>query len=75
MVHISCLPKSLRSVFGRKINTPTYRRVWRGLRDQEMSERSGIPGCVFVHSSGFIGGNASYQGALEMALRTLKTAL
>jgi hypothetical protein len=31
-------------------------RVWRG-----------VPGCVFVHASGFIGGNATYEGVLEMA--------
>jgi len=30
---------------------------WRGLRDQALSDISGVPGCVFVHASGFIGGN------------------
>lgn len=30
---------------------------WCGLRDQELSEKAGIPGCIFVHASGFIGGN------------------
>ncbi|KDP31642.1 hypothetical protein JCGZ_14958 [Jatropha curcas] len=44
---------------------------WRGLRDDELSRVSGIPGCVFVHMSGFIGGNQTYEGALAMA----KTAL
>ncbi|XP_062975755.1 MYG1 exonuclease isoform X2 [Elgaria multicarinata webbii] len=44
---------------------------WCGLRDEELSEVSGIPGCVFVHSSGFIGGNHSKEGALEMAQKTL----
>ena len=32
---------------------------WRGLRDDELSSLSGIDGCVFVHASGFIGGNKS----------------
>ena len=32
---------------------------------------SGIPGCVFVHASGFIGGNATLEGALEMARKAL----
>ncbi|XP_042467314.1 MYG1 protein-like [Zingiber officinale] len=41
--------------------------AWRGLRDQELSDKSGIPGCVFVHISGFIGGNQTYHGALAMA--------
>ncbi|KAJ3680167.1 hypothetical protein LUZ60_016445 [Juncus effusus] len=46
--------------------------AWRGLRDDELSEHSGIPGCVFVHMSGFIGGNKTYDGALAMAKSALK---
>ncbi|KAK1257425.1 hypothetical protein QJS04_geneDACA020098 [Acorus gramineus] len=45
---------------------------WRGLRDEDLSKVSGIPGCVFVHMSGFIGGNQSYDGALAMARAALK---
>ena len=30
--------------------------VWRGLRDDVLSKASGVDGCVFVHASGFIGG-------------------
>ena len=45
---------------------------WRGLRDDELSKLTGIPGCVFVHMSGFIGGNQSYEGALAMAQAALK---
>ncbi|VFQ82434.1 unnamed protein product [Cuscuta campestris] len=45
---------------------------WRGLRDDELSEEVGIPGCVFVHMSGFIGGNQTYEGALAMAKAALK---
>ncbi|KAL3499162.1 hypothetical protein ACH5RR_038255 [Cinchona calisaya] len=45
---------------------------WRGLRDDELSKLVGIPGCVFVHMSGFIGGNQSYKGALAMAKAALK---
>ncbi|KAF2299367.1 hypothetical protein GH714_031735 [Hevea brasiliensis] len=41
--------------------------AWRGLVDDELSEVTGIPGCVFVHMSGFTGGNRSYGGALAMA--------
>ncbi|KAJ8358947.1 hypothetical protein SKAU_G00154720 [Synaphobranchus kaupii] len=47
---------------------------WRGVRDEALSTLSGIPGCVFVHASGFIGGNRTQQGALEMARRTLQAA-
>ncbi|XP_061203220.1 MYG1 exonuclease [Neopsephotus bourkii] len=45
---------------------------WRGLRDAALSRLSGIPGCVFVHASGFIGGHRTREGALEMARRTLE---
>ena len=44
---------------------------WRGLRDEELSKECGIEGCVFVHSSGFIGGNHTYEGALAMAKKAL----
>ncbi|WOK98732.1 hypothetical protein Cni_G07444 [Canna indica] len=44
---------------------------WRGLTDDELSEKSRIPGCIFVHISGFIGGNRTYEGALAMARTAL----
>ncbi len=46
--------------------------AWRGLRDEQLSEVAGIPGCVFVHASGFIGGSQSYDGAVAMAKKALK---
>jgi len=45
---------------------------WRGLRDDELSRKSGIDGCIFVHASGFIAGNRTYDGALLMAQRALQ---
>lgn len=45
--------------------------AWRGLRDDELSKETGIPGCVFVHMSGFIGGNNTLEGALAMARSAL----
>ena len=45
--------------------------AWRGLRDEELSKESGIDGCVFVHISGFIGGNKTYDGVLDMARKAL----
>ena len=39
---------------------------------QELSEASKIPGCVFVHTTGFIGGNLTKAGALEMATKTME---
>lgn len=47
---------------------------WRGIRDDALSELSGIPGCIFVHASGFTGGNKTYDGAMEMARKTLKSS-
>ncbi|EEB06460.2 eukaryotic protein [Schizosaccharomyces japonicus yFS275] len=44
---------------------------WRGVRDDALSKLTGIPGCIFVHASGFIGGNATYEGVLEMAKKAL----
>ncbi|RUS33883.1 hypothetical protein BC938DRAFT_483401, partial [Jimgerdemannia flammicorona] len=37
-------------------NRKSLPESWRGLRDDELSEISKIPGCVFVHAGGFIGG-------------------
>ena len=45
---------------------------WRGLRDEELSRIAGIEGCIFVHASGFTGGNMTKDGVLEMAKRALK---
>ncbi|KAI7096960.1 hypothetical protein KC352_g38699, partial [Hortaea werneckii] len=44
---------------------------WRGVRDEELSKVSGVPGCVFVHASGFIGGNVTFEGALDMAKKAV----
>ncbi|KAK5171336.1 uncharacterized protein LTR77_004480 [Saxophila tyrrhenica] len=45
---------------------------WRGVRDEELSKVSGVEGGVFVHAGGFIGGNKSFEGALEMARRSVE---
>ncbi|XP_056646615.1 MYG1 protein [Diorhabda sublineata] len=44
---------------------------WRGVRDDELIEISGIEGSLFCHATGFIGGNKTKEGALQMALRSL----
>jgi uncharacterized UPF0160 family protein len=31
-----------------------------------------VSGCIFVHASGFIGGNKTYEGALAMASKALE---
>ncbi|KAK7208570.1 metal-dependent protein hydrolase [Myxozyma melibiosi] len=45
--------------------------AWRGVRDQALSDLTGIDGGVFVHASGFIGGNQTREGALLMAKKAL----
>lgn len=37
--------------------------VWRGLRDEELSKASGIDGGIFIHASGFIGGELDSWGS------------
>lgn len=46
--------------------------AWRGFRDEKLDEISGIPGGVFVHAAGFIGGNKSFDGAKAMAAKALE---
>lgn len=45
--------------------------AWKGVRDEELSKVSGVPGCIFVHAGGFIGGNKTFDGALQMAKKAL----
>ena len=52
-------------------NRRSMPKAWRGVRDEALSEIAGIKGCVFCHAGGFIGGNDSYEGALEMARKSL----
>lgn len=42
---------------------------WRGARDAQLDEISGVPGSVFVHASGFIGGNKTFEGVRELAAK------
>ncbi len=55
--------------FDNRLSLP---KQWQGLRDDELSTKSGIPNCIFVHASGFIGGNTTYDGVLAMAQRSLE---
>ncbi|XP_023615453.1 UPF0160 protein MYG1, mitochondrial isoform X4 [Myotis lucifugus] len=64
---VQCVPKELHS-FQSRLPLP---ESWRGLRDEALDQVSGIPGCIFVHASGFIGGHRTREGALSMARATL----
>ncbi|CCO33437.1 UPF0160 protein [Rhizoctonia solani AG-1 IB] len=46
--------------------------AWRGVRDSQLDDVTGIPGGIFVHASGFIGGNKTKEGALAMAQKALE---
>jgi uncharacterized UPF0160 family protein len=62
---VQCVPEADASFKNRK-SLP-----WRGLRDEDLNKASGIDGCVFVHASGFIGGNKSIDGAIAMAQKAV----
>uniref|UniRef100_A0A7S2WI89 Uncharacterized protein n=1 Tax=Mucochytrium quahogii TaxID=96639 RepID=A0A7S2WI89_9STRA len=65
---IQCVPESENS-FQSRLPLP---EKYRGFRDQELSDLWGIPGCIFVHAAGFIGGNKTFDGALKMAQSALQ---
>lgn len=65
---VQCVPESESSFESRK----AMPEPWRGVRDEALSTLTNIPGCVFVHASGFIGGAASYDSALAMAVASLE---
>ncbi|CAD7930479.1 unnamed protein product [Amoebophrya sp. A25] len=60
---IQAVPK----VKGSFENRKPLPKPWRGVRDSDLSSVTGIPGGVFVHASGFIGGNQTLEGATAMA--------
>lgn len=60
---IQCVPVSKDSFQSRK----PLPEPWRGARDAQLDEVSGVPGGVFVHASGFIGGNKTFEGAKALA--------
>lgn len=67
---VQCVPAGLNTFQNRL----SLLEEWRGVRDEALSQLSGIKGCIFVHAAGFIGGNKTQEGALEMARRTLQAA-
>ena len=43
-----------------------------GLRDEVLSTKLNLPGCIFVHANGFIGGHKDQEGAVRMAIQALE---
>jgi len=66
---IQCVPVRSDSFANRK----SLPKDWRGKRDKELSDAAGIDGCTFVHISGFIGGNHTFEGVLKMATKALES--
>lgn len=64
---IQCVPESKDSFVSRK----PLPEAWRGFRDAELDGIAGVEGCVFVHAAGFIGGNATFEGAKAMVTKAL----
>lgn len=46
---------------------------WRGLEDKALDAVTGIPGGIFCHASGFIGGHTTREGALALAKAAIET--
>lgn len=67
---VQAVPERLGSFHSRKKIGP---EGWHGLRDDALSTTIGIPGCIFVHATGFIGGNKNKEGALAMAIKALES--
>lgn len=65
---VQCVPESKDSFQSRR----PLPEAWRGFRDEELDGITGIPGTVFVHAAGFIGGNKTFEGALAMAQKALE---
>ncbi|BGP18245.1 hypothetical protein JCM10213_007874 [Rhodosporidiobolus nylandii] len=65
---IQAVPVSQESFQSRK----ALPEAWRGVRDDALSELTGIEGGIFVHAAGFIGGNKTKAGALAMAVKALE---
>ena len=66
---IQAVPVSEEAEFEDRRSFPEH---WRGNRDEKLSELIGINGCIFVHNSGFIAGNMTFEGALDMARKALE---
>ena len=63
------VPKEENSFAARK-NLP---KAWGGKRDEELSQLTGIEGCIFCHPALFICGNQTKEGALSMAQKAVQS--
>lgn len=66
--NVQAIPDAVDS-FGNRKPLP---EAWRGLRDGDLQEASGVADATFTHPAGFIGGADSLNGALAMARRAIE---
>jgi uncharacterized UPF0160 family protein len=65
---IQAVPESPSSFTSRK----ALPEPWCGIRDEKLDEVAGVQGGVFVHASGFIGGNKTWEGVRRMAEKAVE---
>ncbi|CAK7275442.1 hypothetical protein SEPCBS57363_006683 [Sporothrix epigloea] len=68
---VQCVPAAKDSFVSRK----PLPEAWRGHRDDALDkilDGAVVPGAVFIHASGFIGGHRTFEGALQMAKKALE---
>lgn len=68
---VQCVPAAKDSFESRK----PLPEAWRGHRDDALDkilDGAVVPGAVFIHASGFIGGHRTFEGALQMAKKALE---
>ncbi|XP_055851622.1 MYG1 protein [Episyrphus balteatus] len=65
---VICVPNSPSSFVCRKF----LMESWRGFRDEELSKLAGLPGLIFVHHTGFVGGADTRESVLQMAIKSLE---
>lgn len=65
---IQAVPESSTSFVSRK----PLPEPWRGVRDEKLSKLTGVPGCIFVHAAGFIGGANTKEAVLALCEKALE---
>ena len=65
---IQAVPQDPQSFLSRK----SLPAAWCGVRDEALSAITGLPGSIFIHASGFIGGHLTREGAIAMAVKSIE---
>lgn len=66
---IKTVPAELKNTFSMKCPAP---KEWRGLKEKDLENASGIPGMFFCHKSGFV---TMYKGSLDDAIKVAKVIM